>query len=82
MSKLNCASLEMRPVVDDPGAGSAATTGFDILDAESCFTIDCFQRLADGCLQRQEVILYCLDCRSCCHDLSPFLQAANCTQFD
>jgi hypothetical protein len=61
VGKLDCTSLEMRTVVDDPGVGSAAPTGFDILDAEFCFTIDCFQRLADGCLQRQEVILYCLD---------------------
>jgi hypothetical protein len=61
MGKLNGTSLEMRTVVDDPGTGSATPTGFDILDAESCFTIDGFQRLADGCLQRQEVILYRLD---------------------
>jgi hypothetical protein len=42
MGELDCASLEMRTIVDDSGPGLAATIGVDILDAESCFTIYCF----------------------------------------
>jgi hypothetical protein len=50
MGELDCPTLEMKTVVDNPRTRQAATTGFDIFDAESCSSVDFFQCLAHGCL--------------------------------